>query len=1306
MKTIKHLLLLFFILFSTIEISASHMMGGDISYKWLGGKKYEFTFRIFRDCRGIAIDTLIINAYGLNNGTANVSMPLRATRISITDINLMCNDTLTKPCNPQNTQANEGVEEHVFISIIDLDSSKYSPLLGNGNCQIYISMEMCCRNGAITTISPGNFYIEATLNVCNSGFANSSPTFFSPGSLYAYCNNPFRSNFGAYDLIDNDSLVFELANPLNGYKSNEIYTGNFTKNIPLTPYCPPNPGVLNCRALPNAKPPRGFYFDSKTGDIVFTPSKCDEVSVVSIKITEYRKINGTWQNLGYVIRDVQFASKQGSMYNEPPEIDVKSEYVFKTRVESCFDIITEDKISYMAIQNNPGNVTQIKILNAPVGSSLSYKDSSIANKTGKFCWKVHDSIYHQLKNISKFIPITIEVWDNFCPQPRSIRSTVFLKVLPPDSAGFVQINTFQDKNFNKKKDNLDVPVKSKLLVENGYSVYSIESDTNGSFGDSFARGVYTFGKIANPYFISQLDDTSINVLLDSSYQLDFPMVKRNGIYGYIYRDVNQNCIFDSGDKPLTGYKVLNDSNTLIGMSNELGEYFISSPPKGNIKLHCQFKPFAYKVNCPDSNTIHINYNSDTIIENVNFGITANEDYFDVQTSLSSSVLRRGQSSKLSVYYKNKGNSIATNIKLYIPVPNNIKLNYMDSIYINGGDTLIIDIDSLEENEEGVLSYYFIVNPSYFNVDDEICFKVFIDSLTNLKDSILSNNKYKLCGRVNAPYDPNIKALAVNTEKTKFDTHIDYTIHFQNTGNDTAFRVMVVDTIDTRYLDLSQFEMNWSDANCEPYIVGNAIYFIFPDIRLPQLATSNEKSISGFGFRLGLKSNTSKEESFTNKASIYFDFEDAIVTKDAVCNIVSPIKITSLSAPSSCEIVPNTISFRSVIPLNQDNIYSVELSDINGNFVNSTILREKASFSLNDTIIFTPPANLSGNYKIRMRTSSPVAFGIPDSGVINFSSLLKPNYLVNSNINNNSLCQNDTLILDIISQKYAFKMLKNDVALSDFSQLKSFKFKLDLNDKFKIIAIDSGNMCVDTAKINLTIIPAPSITLQIDNPKNAYCSGDTLLLRANGGTFYSFYSNDKVIGLYSNKNTFAYVIQKNEALYAYGIDQTGCGDVSDLINITVNPLPAKPIILGQQNTLSISSYPVINWFRNGNLIQDTGKSVFNAQSGLYYVKVSDVNTCSNTSNNYTHFNTSVSDFDIVNSFTIFPNPANTQLEILNVLGNSFRIELYDISGKSVLVSNTENESMILNVDGLNNGLYTLVIHTNDGMYYKVLISIIH
>ncbi|MEZ4805125.1 MAG: hypothetical protein R2852_06500 [Bacteroidia bacterium] len=386
MKTISTLSkILLFLLFSfSNSAHASHLMGGDITYKWLGGKKYEFTFTIYRDCRGIPFNSPSITMFqkgGVNNTSVNY------TRTSIKDITNICDDTsIKRPCLPENTTANEGIEEHIFVANVDFGSSPFNIFDDTNSCEVYIKLEQCCRNGAINTLSPANFYIESMLNLCNSNYVNSSPKFYDVGTLVAFCGEPFLANFSGYDFVDFDSVSYELVNPLSASNTNIGYTGNFSKDIPMTPYCPPNPGTLNCKPLPNAKPPRGFYFNENTGEIKFTPIKCDEVGVISLKVNEFRKVNGKWLQIGYSIRDVQIIVK-----NNPTLIINQLQvflilYKFRTREKTCFEISTVDNKHQLQTDTaNYGINTKIIVLNAPSGSTLEYLDSSVDNKTGRFC---------------------------------------------------------------------------------------------------------------------------------------------------------------------------------------------------------------------------------------------------------------------------------------------------------------------------------------------------------------------------------------------------------------------------------------------------------------------------------------------------------------------------------------------------------------------------------------------------------------------------------------------------------------------------------------------------------------------------------------------------------------------------------------------------------------------------------------------------------------------------------------------------------------------------------------------------------
>ena len=107
--------------------------------------------------------------------------------------------------------------------------------------------------------------------------------------------------------------------------------------------------------------------------------------------------------------------------------------------------------------------------------------------------------------------------------------------------------------------------------------------------------------------------------------------------------------------------------------------------------------------------------------------------------------------------------------------------------------------------------------------------------------------------------------------------ISYKIRFQNTGTDTAFNIIILDTLSER-LDLSTFRAGSSSHPYTYNVLGEGIVqFIFQDILLPD-SNINEPLSHGFvQFRIsprgGLPNNTVVE----NSAAIYFDFNEPVLT---------------------------------------------------------------------------------------------------------------------------------------------------------------------------------------------------------------------------------------------------------------------------------------------------------------------------------------------------------------------------------------------------------------------------------------------
>ncbi len=109
------------------------------------------------------------------------------------------------------------------------------------------------------------------------------------------------------------------------------------------------------------------------------------------------------------------------------------------------------------------------------------------------------------------------------------------------------------------------------------------------------------------------------------------------------------------------------------------------------------------------------------------------------------------------------------------------------------------------------------------------------------------------------------------------TPLEYQIQFQNTGNDTAFTVRVVDTLSS-WLDPATIRPGASSHLYTWDLNGAGVLsFLFEHILLPD-SNVNEPASHGFvKFTIYPRTDAPLETVIENTAEIYFDFNDAIVT---------------------------------------------------------------------------------------------------------------------------------------------------------------------------------------------------------------------------------------------------------------------------------------------------------------------------------------------------------------------------------------------------------------------------------------------
>lgn len=143
-----------------------------------------------------------------------------------------------------------------------------------------------------------------------------------------------------------------------------------------------------------------------------------------------------------------------------------------------------------------------------------------------------------------------------------------------------------------------------------------------------------------------------------------------------------------------------------------------------------------------------------------------------------------------------------------------------------------------------------------------------------------------CGVIVDSFDPNDKRVqptGIGAQKyVQPSTLLDYTVRFQNTGSDTAYTVMVLDTLASA-LDIETIDFGVSSHPYDVSIIDQSpfvLMFTFSNINLLD-STSNEAESHGFfRYKIAPFDSIPNGTEIHNAAEIFFDYNDPIRTNDA------------------------------------------------------------------------------------------------------------------------------------------------------------------------------------------------------------------------------------------------------------------------------------------------------------------------------------------------------------------------------------------------------------------------------------------
>jgi len=206
-----------------------------------------------------------------------------------------------------------------------------------------------------------------------------------------------------------------------------------------------------------------------------------------------------------------------------------------------------------------------------------------------------------------------------------------------------------------------------------------------------------------------------------------------------------------------------------------------------------------------------------------------------------------------------------------------------------------------------------------------------------------------CLMVIGSYDPNDKSPTPlgygNEHFIERNTDIHYLIRFQNTGTDTAFNISVRDTL-SGLLDISSLKLGVSSHEYTFSLSGNnGMDFRFKNIMLPD-SNINEAASHGFlTYTIKQNPGLATGSVIRNAASIYFDFNDPIITNETFHTIgehfIGITGIATLDRNISLQVYPNPMKEYVLFHI-QDVVFQkgyLELYNVSGQLVRVEKFRE-------------------------------------------------------------------------------------------------------------------------------------------------------------------------------------------------------------------------------------------------------------------------------------------------------------------------------------------------------------------------------
>ena len=373
----------------------------------------------------------------------------------------------------------------------------------------------------------------------------------------------------------------------------------------------------------------------------------------------------------------------------------------------------------------------------------------------------------------------------------------------------------------------------------------------------------------------------------------------NFIKGTLFYDVNTNGIKDPGED---GFDLANVKAVKVGYQQiaipSNGEFLMIVDTGTYTTSVILQSPYYTVVPFSHVSSFTTYFNTDSFSFAVQ-PLPAIKDL--VINAIPLSVARPGFNVSYKIFYKNVGTAtVATGEVLF---KKDSRLDFVSSvpaISSSNGDTLKWSYSNLQSLDSSSITVKFLVQaPPQVNIGNTLTSIGIITPVagdqTPLDDTVVVKQI------VTGSFDPNDKYEKnegkVPPAYVSDGKYLDYLVRFQNLGTDTAFNIVILDTLSAK-LDLSSLQVIATSHSYKVTLTDNILKWTFDDIKLPHSAINEPASHGYIAYRIIPFNSVALGDTIHNTASIYFDFNLPVQTNNAFTavaeDVVLPLKLLSFS----------------------------------------------------------------------------------------------------------------------------------------------------------------------------------------------------------------------------------------------------------------------------------------------------------------------------------------------------------------------------------------------------------------------------